>query len=201
MAASPRTYLFDLYGVVMKVQGPEQFERVARAIGEPGKTELLREVYKELRSDLNAGRVSELDYWQQVQARVGLLDFDFGEAMAADYAGVTEIDGEVQAFITELKKQGHTVGILANIPLGVARKLREVHGPWLDSLDAVLLSCDIDAAKPDPRAFQLAIAALGVPAGQITFIDDRRINVAAAREAGMTAVQYNNLDALKAEFS
>lgn len=201
MAASPRTYLFDLYGVVMKVQGPEQFERVVRAIGEPEKTELLHEVYQELRSDLNAGRVSELNYWQQVQARVGLLDFDFGEAMAADYAGVTEIDEDVQNFISELKKQGHGVGILANIPSGVARKLREVHGTWLDSLDAVLFSCDIDTAKPEPKAFQLAIGALGVPAGEITFIDDRQANVNAAREEGMMAVHYTDFHALKAELS
>lgn len=201
MVASSRTYLFDLYGVVMKVQGPEQFERVARAIGEPEKTELLYGVYKELRSDLNAGRVSELNYWQQVQARVGLLDFDFGEAMAADYAGVTEIDGDMQDFISELKNQGHTVGILANIPSGVARKLREVHGTWLDSLDVVLLSCDIDTAKPEPKAFHLAIEALGVPAGEITFIDDRQTNVTAAREEGMAAVHYTDFHALKAELS
>lgn len=201
MATSPRTYLFDLYGVVMKVQGPEQFERVARAIGEPGKTELLQEVYQELRSDLNAGRVSELNYWQQVQARVGLLDFDFGEAMAADYEGLTEIHEDVQAFISELKTQGHTVGILANIPTGVAGKLREVHGQWLDSFDAVLFSCDIDTAKPDPKAFQLAIETLGVPVGEITFIDDRQSNVHAAREEGMMAVHYTDLNALKAELS
>ncbi len=199
MAASPGTYLFDLYGVVLKVQGPEQFERVNRVIGEPGRTEQLHEVYRELRSDLNAGRISEFSYWNQIQARVGLLDFDFGEAMAADYAGVTEAHEDVKAFMTELKGQGHRVGILANISKGVARKLRDAHGEWLDSLDAVLFSCEIDTAKPDPKAYRAAIEALGVPAGNITFIDDRLINVDAAREVGMNAIHYTTLETLKEE--
>lgn len=201
MAASPRTYLFDLYGVVMKVQGPAQFGRVARAVGEPGKTDLLREVYKELRPALNAGRVTEVSYWSQIQLRVGLLDFDFGEAMAADYAGLTEVHEDVQAFITDLKARGHTVGILANIPPGMARKLRDVHGQWLDTLDTILFSCDIDAAKPELKAYQLAVDALGVPAEEITFIDDLLVNVEAAREAGMRAIHYTTLDELKAELT
>src|SRR5699024_5105968 len=109
MAASPKTYLFDLYGVSLTVEGPAQFERVNRVIREPEKTELFREVYTELRQDLNAGRISEISYWNQVQARVGLLDFDFGEAMVADYAGITEMDEEVRGFIDGLKDQGHRV--------------------------------------------------------------------------------------------
>lgn len=199
MATSPRTYLFDLYGVIMKVEGPAQFERVNRVIGEPGKTELLHEVYRELRPDLNAGRITEISYWNQVQARVGLLDFDFGEAMAADYAGISEMDEQVKAFVDELKARGHRIGVLSNIPQGVAKKLRDVHGDWLNSLDAVLFSSEIDTAKPDPKAYELAIEALGVPASEITFIDDRQVNVEAAREAGMNAIHYSTLDALKAE--
>lgn len=199
MAASPRTYLFDLYGVTLKVEGPAQFERVNRVIGEPGKTEHFREVYTELRQDLNAGRISEISYWNQVQARVGLLDFDFGEAMAADYAGITEMDEEVRGFIDGLKDRGHRVGVLANIPRGVAARLREVHGEWFNSLDAVLFSCEIDTAKPDPKAYEVAIEALGVPAGEITFVDDRSVNVEAAREAGMNAIHFTTLDALKQE--
>lgn len=196
MAALPRTYLFDLYGVIMKVEGPAQFERVNRVIGEPGNTELLHEVYRELRADLNAGRITEVSYWNQVQARVGLLDFDFGEAMAADYAGITEMDEQVKAFVDELKAQGHRIGVLSNIPHGVAKKLREVHGDWLDSLDAVLFSCEIDTAKPDPKAYEAAVSAFSVPVEDITFIDDRQVNVEAAREAGMTAIHYSTLDAL-----
>ena len=201
MAASPRTYLFDLYGVTWKVEGPAKFERVNRVIGEPEKTEHFREVYTELRQDLNAGRISEISYWNQVQARVGLLDFDFGEAMVADYAGITEMDEEVRGFIDGLKDQGHRVGVLANIPRGVAERLRDVHGQWLNSLDAVLFSCEIDTAKPDPRAYEVAIEALGVPAGEITFVDDRSVNVEAAREAGMNAIHFTTLDALKERLS
>jgi FMN phosphatase YigB (HAD superfamily) len=34
------------------------------------------------------------------------------------------------------------------------------------------------------------VGGLGVPAGEILFVDDREENILAAREAGMVAVQY-----------
>ncbi len=45
-------------------------------------------------------------------------------------------------------------------------------------------------AKPDAAIYRHAVEGLGVPAGEILFVDDREENIVAARKAGMVAVQY-----------
>lgn len=45
-------------------------------------------------------------------------------------------------------------------------------------------------AKPDPAYFRKIVATLGVEPGEIGFVDDREANVAAAREVGLVAHQW-----------
>jgi len=52
-------------------------------------------------------------------------------------------------------------------------------------LDAVVISSEIGAAKPDPRPLQLALAALELTADQAWHIGDSPEDVAAARGAGV----------------
>lgn len=196
-ARTTQTFLFDLYGVLIKEHGPAQFERVARAVGEPEKNEKLHAVYESLRLDLDAGRVSEDSYWNQVKVLVGLEYLDIPEVVEADYRGLYERDEEMVDFVLGLKAQGHRIGILSNLPKGLAALVRQHNSDWLDQLDAVTLSCEIGAAKPEPKAFHAAVDALGVPPEEVTFIDDRLPNVEVAREEGLNAIQFMGFDDLK----
>lgn len=195
--AKTRTFLFDLYGVLIKEHGAVQFERVARAVGEPSKNDKLHEVYESLRLDLDAGRVSEVNYWNQVKLLVGLEFLDIQEVIAADYRGLYERDQDMVDYVLSLKAKGHRIGILSNIPEGLAKLLKEHNSEWLDQLDAVTLSCDIGAAKPEPKSFHVALEALGEQAEDVTFIDDRLRNIEAAREEGLNAIHFTGLDSLK----
>jgi FMN phosphatase YigB (HAD superfamily) len=64
--------------------------------------------------------------------------------------------------------------------------------PSLHALfDSCFLSHEMGQVKPDPAAFDHALARLGVPAADVWFFDDLAPNVAAAREAGMNAFQVD----------
>ncbi|AGG65599.1 HAD family hydrolase [Corynebacterium callunae] len=193
----PNTYLFDFYGVLLKQDAPGQLKRVFRAVGEPEKETKLQEIYEELRPDLDAGRVSEINYWNQIKLRAQLEFLDPQEAISADYAGLEEADPEMVNFALSLKQAGHHIGVLSNIPKGLAQIVKHHNQSWLDQLDALVFSCDIGAAKPELPAFHAAQEALGVPASEIVFIDDRLENVEAAREAGMQAFVFTSLAQLK----
>nr|WP_245670312.1 HAD family phosphatase [Corynebacterium crudilactis] len=192
-----RIFLFDLYGVLIKEHGSAQFERVARAVGEPSKNDKLRAAYESLRLDLDAGRVHELNYWNQVKLLAGLEYLDIQEVIAADYKGLYECDQDMVDYVLSLKSEGHRIGILSNVPEGLAKLVREHNSEWLDQLDAVTLSCDIGAAKPESQAFHIALEALGADPADVTFIDDRLRNIEAAREEGLHAIHFTGLAALK----
>ena len=66
------------------------------------------------------------------------------------------------------------------------------HFPILDIFDAVILSYEIGARKPEPLIFQHALAHATVPAPACLYIDDMPGNVAAARQAGMQALHFTS---------
>lgn len=81
------------------------------------------------------------------------------------------------------------VSILSNAAPGLERELRE-HYRIYDLFDDVVNSATVRLAKPDPRIFGLAAGRLGLQPAACFFTDDLPHNVAAAREAGMTAHQF-----------
>ncbi len=54
------------------------------------------------------------------------------------------------------------------------------------------VSCEVGARKPAPAYYARVLAQLGVPAAQCVFIDDREQNCAAARDAGMVALRFED---------
>jgi putative hydrolase of the HAD superfamily len=62
-----------------------------------------------------------------------------------------------------------------------------------------LSSCYLGQRKPEPIMFQRALDILGRPAERILFIDDREDNVAAAAEAGMKAIHFQDADTLRSD--
>ena len=49
------------------------------------------------------------------------------------------------------------------------------------------ISCEMKLLKPSPEIYQEAVRRIGLPAGEILFIDDNRENVEGARAVGLQA--------------
>lgn len=86
---------------------------------------------------------------------------------------------------------GRTAVFTNNGPL-MEQALRHDHqlGAVSDTFDDIVLSWRLQAAKPDPEAFERAAAALDVEPERIVFFDDSETNVEAARAAGWDAHVY-----------
>ncbi|KOU55886.1 hydrolase [Streptomyces sp. MMG1533] len=132
------------------------------------------------------GTIGEGEVHAGVAARLGLGPREV-EAFMADlweeYLGTanTELIDLVAGLRTRCR-----LGILSNSFVG-ARE-REVARYRFDRLvDEIVYSHEIGVCKPDPRAFAIACARLGVRARDCLFVDDFPPNVEAARTAGMRA--------------
>lgn len=147
--------------------------------------------------DMEAGRLTEREYWLVRTREVGALlgeDWDRMETFVVRARGADPdavIRPEAVAAIEAAKAAGCRVAILSN-------ELDLFYGRELRSRVAVLrhADCIVDATytgllKPDPRAYALCLEALGLPAAACVFVDDQRRNVEGAIEAGMRAVQFD----------
>ncbi len=65
--------------------------------------------------------------------------------------------------------------------------------------DAVVISYEVQLAKPEPEIYRVALDRLGVPAFDALFVDDRAENIDAARELGLQTLLFTgDVHALRA---
>jgi putative hydrolase of the HAD superfamily len=90
-----------------------------------------------------------------------------------------------------LQRAGFRTGLLSNIGDAMETGLC-ARFDWLEGFHHRTFSHRLGIAKPDPAIYSHAAQGLGVPPGEILFIDDREVNITAAQQAGMKAIVYTD---------
>ena len=67
--------------------------------------------------------------------------------------------------------------------------------PFLDSFGGIVVSGEINLAKPDPAIFEHALERFGLTAGTTLFVDDSAANVATARSLGFAVEHFTTAEA------
>jgi HAD superfamily hydrolase (TIGR01509 family) len=88
--------------------------------------------------------------------------------------------------------------LLSNVDRYYWRVVRAMH-PELDAFDALLVSCDLGLAKPDPEIFLRASQVAGTDPSRCLFVDDTRGNVEAARALGFRTHWFRSVSEFRQE--
>jgi putative hydrolase of the HAD superfamily len=121
-----------------------------------------------------------------------ILDEGDPEAVARAYrravnGALVPVEGAAD-LVADLRER-YRVGVLTDGPGRAQRSKLERLG-WTDAFDAVVVTGDLPAAKPDPRTFEAVLAAVDAPAGETVFVGDHpEADVRGATRAGLSAVQ------------
>jgi putative hydrolase of the HAD superfamily len=102
------------------------------------------------------------------------------------------------ALARQLHERGrYRLGVINNESLELNRYRIERFG--LGECFALFFSsCFVHLRKPDPAIYRLALEVTQTPADQALIVDDRAINVEAAERVGMHAIQFRDIDQLRA---
>ena len=120
------------------------------------------------------------------------------QGLIIDYAGVLDTGAEDEkrwkTLIAAVREKDIAVGILSNEEGDgeAAEKIREWE--FNGVVDAVVLSGEIGAEKPERAAFQAAADAVGVDLNECVMIDDDIMNVRAAVEYDMIGILHTAID-------
>ena len=190
--------LFDYGMVLSSVPEALDWRALERVLGAEEKA--FQAAYWKYRDAYDRGALSAQTYWETVardldkpinaSALQALID--------ADTNVWTQPNVEMMEWSARLNRAGIKTGILSNIgdamELGVLGRF-----PALAEFTHHTFSHRLGIAKPDTGIYRHAVEGLGVPAGEILFVDDREENIVAARGAGMVGVQYSGHGAFVAE--
>jgi putative hydrolase of the HAD superfamily len=202
MSGPRRALLLDIGGVIL-AGGPVLATAFAR--GDPAMRPLADAVGgfgsagDELWHRMLVGEVSERGYWATRSAELGSAigeTWQTRDLMNRLYAQPREVwlNTEVVELMTDVRDAGIPLAALTN-------DLRDFHGQeWVDAQEFFgLFDTIVDASvtgvlKPHPAAFAAGIAALGLPAGDIVYLDDMPWNVDGARNAGLDTYHVSHDD-------
>jgi HAD superfamily hydrolase (TIGR01509 family) len=136
--------------------------------------------YTELQPSLDLGSTS----LTELCAALGIEQMAFER----EWRAMHPVDGEVLRTVETLLANGHSVGLATNFCRRLLNLLMENTPPLSQLL--VCCSSDIGLAKPAAEFFRRATEIMG--SREIVFIDDRSVNVEAARQFGWTVIHASD---------
>jgi putative hydrolase of the HAD superfamily len=158
------------------------------------------DAYWQHREAYDRGLLDGAAYWRLVGdgLDIELDDALATELVAADILLWTRFDPEMLAWVDAVVDSGVPVGLLSNMVREIGIHLRD-ELRLFERFASVTYSYEELLAKPDPAIYERALEGLGVAAEDSLFVDDRAVNVEAARDVGMHAHRFTGRDELVRE--
>ena len=193
-----RAVIFD-YGMVLT--GPpnaEAHEALVRITGLP--QERFEEIYWANRHAYDEGKLTGIAFWQKFVRDAGIDNSPakVEELNRWDARMWTTQNPVMLAWQLELKQRGLLTAILSNMGDSVLENMTREFD-WLDRFDVLVWSYQHRMAKPDPAIYEHTMRQLATRADETLFIDDKPVNIEAARALGMMAIQFSTVELLRHE--
>jgi HAD superfamily hydrolase (TIGR01509 family) len=157
--------------------------------------QLRREVHPTSWVEFEEGRITEMEYYARFFGDGRAVD---AEALRASLVDAYHwLDG-MEALLAELLDAGFEMHAMSNYStwyLLIEEKLKI--GRYLEWS---FVSCNTGLRKPADEAYLGAARTLNVPPEKCLFVDDRPVNVEAARTVGMDAIVRADTPSLRAAF-
>ena len=188
--ARPEACLVDVYNTILKCDFAEHRTELPALAGVPA--DVWQAGYDRIDGELNIGRLSKSEGFGQLLRDSGVVprpellralvdrDRDLLLATARRY-------DDAIPFLTEIRTRGIKIAIVSNCTEHTRLLLTEL---GIDVLvDALVLSCEVGAAKPNAEIFRYALDQLDVAADAAVFVDDQADYCAGAVALGITTAQ------------
>ena len=96
----------------------------------------------------------------------------------------------------QLKQHGIKTAILSNMGDTVLANI-EREFDWLPRFDVLVWSFQHNMAKPEPAIYQLTLDRLGTQPEETLFIDDKQVNIDAARALGIVSILFTTVERMR----
>jgi putative hydrolase of the HAD superfamily len=185
------------YGQVLAYSAtPEDFGRMAAILN--SSFEDFYTLWQNTRDPYDRGDLTPEEYWLKLAAQAN-SSIDRGQIEILRKVEVeiwSHVDQGMLDWVSRLRAAGIKTGLLSNMPCDLVTYLR-ANCKWMEKFVFKTFSSEVRLIKPDPAIYEHTLHGLGVSASESLFVDDREINIQAARALGMHAIQFDSIAQLK----
>lgn len=193
---SLRAVIFD-YGMVLTGQ-PDQDAHNAMVRITGLDAERFEKLYWADRPAYDEGKLSGATFWEKFAHDNGLAlaPAELAELVRLDARMWTTQNPEMVTWQQQLKAHGLRTAILSNMGDSVLESILGAFA-WIQGFDVLVWSFKLGLVKPDPAIYRHTLELLGTKPHETLFVDDRRVNIDAARALGMLAVEFTTPERLR----
>ena len=185
------------YGQVLAYSArPEDFGRMAKILNSSFET--FYTLWQETRDPYDRGDLTPEEYWLKLSAQANRsIDRSQIEILRKVEVEIwSHLDQGMLDWVSQLRTAGIKTGLLSNMPSDLVTYLRATC-EWMENFVFKTFSSEVRMIKPDPAIYEHTLHGLGVSASESLFVDDREINIQAARALGMHAIQFDSIAQLR----
>ncbi|MGA3262526.1 MAG: HAD family phosphatase [Terracidiphilus sp.] len=191
-----RAVVFDYGKVLTGPPDPDAHAALLRITGLPAAR--FESLYWADRHAYDEGKLNGIALWQKIARDGGLTlsqdkieELNLWDARMWTTENLPMLDWQKQ-----LKERGLLTAILSNIGDNVLAGV-EREFDWIHRFDVLVWSYQLGIAKPDPAIYRHVLKELGTQPGETLFLDDKLVNVEAARALGIQALQFSTVERLR----
>jgi epoxide hydrolase-like predicted phosphatase len=196
LVAAPQAVVFDFGGVLTGEPNREAVVYFIQKSFNLSKEEF-EKINQEKRLALKEGKTDEEFWLSYAKKKDVVLPADWGHSLKSVMKEAIGVNPQMVALVEELRGAQIPVALLSNIDERLSKLIRDFG--LYESFNPCLLSCEIGVEKPDPKAYEVLLAKLDLPAKEVVFIDDRLENVEAAKKIGIDALLFESPQQLRKE--
>lgn len=185
------------YGEVLCHRPPdEEFLRLANVFG--ADQNAFRKLWEKNRGAFDRGDLTAEAYWAALAEDAGIeISPEQSDHICRwDVNMWGTANPHMVAWLGQLREAGIKTALLSNMHHDMIAYLRE-NFDWLDLFDFKTFSAEVGLIKPEAAIYEHTLRGLGVTPHETLFVDDREINIRAARELGIHALRFRSAPQLR----
>jgi putative hydrolase of the HAD superfamily len=191
-----RAVVFDYGMVLTNPPDPEAHEALLRITGLP--LNEFESLYWADRHAYDEGKLSGITFWEKFlrDSKLPVSQEKIEELNAWDARLWTTQNSVMVAWQQQLKQRGLLTAILSNMGDVVLASI-EREFAWIKNFDVLVWSYQLHMAKPDAAIYRHVLKELGTRPEETLFLDDKLVNIEAARALGIKALQFSTVEQLR----
>ena len=197
-AADLKAIILDYGEVLCHRPTSAEFARLAAIFNVP--VDGFVALWERNRGPYDRGDLTPEAYWSMLADDAGarIRPEQMSEICELDVAMWANVNAGMVKWARQLASGGMKLGLLSNMHLDMVAHCRK-HFAWLDVFDCVTFSAEVRLIKPDPAIYEHTLRCLGTAPSAVLFLDDREINVEAARRLGIKAIRVQSAGQLRSD--
>jgi len=196
MAENIKAVIFDWGGVLIDDPAYPLVQYFAKALN-VAEADYQKAYYK-FQEDFHKGILTEDKFWAKVCEQLNVPRPKVHSLWGQGFKAVYSPKRKVFSLAKSLRKKGYKIGFLSNTE---EPSMCFFYQQGYDIFDALVFSCEEEVMKPQKVIYKRVVDMLGVKPKEAVFIDNNPEFVDGAKQAGLNAILFKDIDQIKKELA